>query len=95
MKTAFVFTEGPNLAGLTRKTVVLKTTEDEVDTYRTFIIIVDQDGMLHENVYEIGLEDEIPENEFIDSHTIPIEVPDNRIVELDIDDPGSSVSVAP
>ncbi len=95
MKKAFVFSEGPNMAGLTRKTVILKETENEIDTYKAFIIITDLEGMLQENVYGIDLEDVIPENEFIDSQTIPIEVPDNRIVELDIEDPGSSVSVAP
>ena len=83
------------MAGLTRKTGVLKTTENEVDTYSTFVIIVDLDGMLTEDAYEVDLVAEIPENEFIDSQTIPVEVPDNRIVELDIEDPGSSVSVAP
>lgn len=95
MKKAYVFSEGPNMAGLTRKTVVLKTTENEVDTYSTFVIIVDLDGMLTEDAYEVDLVAEIPDNEFIDSHTIPIEVPDSRIVELDIEDPGSSESVAP
>ena len=95
MKKAFVFSEGPDGNGLIRKTVVLKETEfdlgtqTEIETISTFVIITDIEGFLHE-AYELDLEAEIQEEAFTNEHTIPISVPDNNIIQLDIDNPENS-----
>lgn len=95
MKKAFVFTEEPDEDGRVRKTIVLKETEtdpvtqEEIETISTFIIISEVNGLLYK-AFELDLEAEIPEEEFTDNHTIPVPVPNNKIIQLDIDDPENS-----
>lgn len=96
MKKALVFTETIGVSNWVKKTVVVVETitgpEGETNRYTAFVIITDTDGLL-QDAYQITFEREIPESGFIDEHTIPIPVPGDRVVELDISDPSQSVSV--
>ncbi|MBK7410166.1 MAG: hypothetical protein IPJ40_20200 [Saprospirales bacterium] len=95
MKHAYVFTETPDASGLIRKTVVVKETVlnaagQETETFRTFVIILEVTGLLHDHPVEIPLTEEIPEINFIDGHTIPVSTPNRHVINLDIDDPDNS-----
>ena len=95
MKTAFVFGEGPDGSGNYRKTVVVRekvidpVTQEDIETISTFIIIVDDGGYL-QDAYEVEMEVIIPEGEFTDNHTVPVPAPDDKTVQLDLDDPENS-----